>query len=172
MEKQSLKDKIKETFYIESTIRLAQGRLFVEAEEEKLWDENESLRDFLGSVARKNATISTVNRRMNIYKAFCEIAGYSINDMGTIDDTRLNWMKKRFFSQARGENPKLLISKEILNDWVAKAKILSSSDFNIEKRQLDVSVPKDHTCQSIDLEEKKFWDCKVCKHRSWANPNG
>ena len=167
MEQQSLKDKIKETFYIESTIRLAQGRLFVEAEEEKLWNGDESLRDFLGSVARKNATVSTVNRRMNIYKAFCKIAEYSINEMGTIDDTRLNWMKKRFFSQAKGEDPKLIISKEILNDWVAKAKTLSTTDFSIEKRQYEKPVSPNH---NHNWEEKKQWNCDECGDRTWADP--
>jgi len=172
-EKEELKKKIEEAFHIEASIKLRIGMMFHEAEKIGVWEEGENLRDFLGSLGRKRANTSTVNRRLNNYRALCTVGGYYISDIETIDDSRISWIRKVFFSQDQSGDIKQVASKLELEDWIQKARPvheggLSTTDWNIEKRvHLHLTITEhDHTWSG-----KEYWDCKLCGQRTWVEPN-
>lgn len=162
-----LQNKIIETLGIYKMAPDLVGKYLSEAEE--LWTEDRTLRDFLGS-PEVQLTFPTANRWVNIYKAFCKSAGYLIKDL-IFNKSKKNWLYKTFFARDLNGNLKSIISKDNLDEWIAKAKTLSVTDFNIEKKQFDSPVPENHTCSSDGSEKKTYWDCSVCHQRHWEGPN-
>ena len=170
---EEIKQKIREAFDIEESIELRIGLLFTEAEDLKVWDGQETLKDFLGSLGKKRAKRSTVNRRILNYKAFCRIADYNIDEIDNIDSSRLSWIRETFFARDLDGNLKLIIPKEKLDEWVERAKPvldggLSVTDFNILKKQYSKNIPEDHPHK---WNKKEQFECETCGEKSWVNPN-
>lgn len=161
--KQELKNKIIETLEIYRIAPDLVGQYLSGLE--GLWTEDDTLRDFLGS-PEVQLTTSTANRWANIYKAFCKGADYLIKDI-VFNKTKKNWIYKNFFARDLEGNIKPIISRDSLDEWISRAKILSATDFTIFKKQHDHPVSEDH---KHEWGAKEQWECTDCHEKSWIDP--
>lgn len=161
-DKEVLKKKVIETLEIYRMTPDLVGQFLAELED--LWEDTSEYKDFLGS-PEVQLTVSTANRWINIYKAFCDSAGYLIKDI-VFNKAKKSWIYKTFFERDTEGNLKSTINKEDLDEWVAKAKTLSQTDWSIEKKQFENPITENH---EHTWNEKKQWDCE-CGEKSWLNP--
>lgn len=142
------------------------GESFYMAEEGDWFGKNGLERnDFIGDLQEKQKTIYAYE---GLYKSFCVVGEKTTDDLSSVDCSRLMKLKPYLFRSPKNELPEMLVTKEVFDEWVEKAKILSTSDFTIEFNQAFKLTKEDHECQ---WEKKDYWQCPKCGAKTWADPN-
>lgn len=157
---------------MKKAIELMLGKWFYEVKKNKDFEEiGKEKSEFMGEKSVKEATLVEYE---SVYKAFCEVAGYTIEELAVRDDmmARLKKLKRIFFKGGgREQLPELTGNKEDLDDWVEKAKVLSTSDFNLEFKQAFRKFKVDpENCKHENSTKHAYLNCKDCGERIWVDP--
>jgi len=154
-------------------IELMLGKWFYEVKKNKDFEEvGKEKSEFMGEKSIKETTLVEYE---SVYKAFCEVAGYTIEELAVRDDmmARLKKLKRIFFrGGGQGQLPELADSDlETLDEWVEKAKVLSTSDFNLEFKQAFKKFKVDpENCKHEHATKHAYLNCQDCGERIWIDP--
>jgi hypothetical protein len=154
-------------------IELMLGKWFYEVKKNKDFEEiNKEKSEFMGEKSIKETTLVEYE---SVYKAFCEVAKYTIGELAVRGDmlARLKKLKRVFFhGGGRGQLPELTVDRETLDEWVEKAKILSTSDFNLEFKQEFKKFKADpENCKHENSTKHAYINCKDCGEKIWVDPD-
>ena len=159
-------ENIKKIIKQKNSASLMFGFLLCQAKQEKWFKKNGiEEADFLGDI---RVNVKTAYSYEGLYKAFCKIGEYKVMDLADVDTSRLLKLKTCLFKSSAKGLPKLKVEKSVLEDWIIKAKELSTTDFNIEFGQ--AFKDKSREDHQHEWEEKSYWTCSVCGMKVWADP--
>ena len=66
----------------------------------------------------------------------------------------------------------MTVDKDDLDEWVEKAKILSTSDFNLEFKQEFKKFKVDpEVCDHMNSTKHMYLNCQDCGERIWIDPD-
>lgn len=160
---------IKEIVDISTKLPLTLGGKFCEAKQNEWFEKNNiDINDFCGEIRISPKTIFGYE---NIYRAFIAVGGYSINDLVGISYPKLLKLKPVLFKSKKGELPELTVRKEIADEWIAKAKELSTTDFNIEFNQAFKHRKNPEECKHEKATPHAYLSCPECGEKIWIDPN-
>lgn len=159
-------NKIKEVVKFKNKLPLVLGQLLYKAKEDKWLEKNKMEKsEFLSEMGINEKTLFSYE---NIFKAFCLSAGYSVDELSSINFTRLTKLRPFCFKTKRKGLPEMKVKKDIIDELLASAKVLSTTDFNILIAQR-FKGKKIGECKH-NWKEKHLWRCRECGEISYVQP--
>lgn len=102
---------------------------------------------FAAYVESKGLNNKTTLARLNVYRTLVVEAGYLVDDIKDISWNKL----QRILPEIRGK------SKDVVDEWVEKARCLSRQDLDLEKKEEKANEGFDNK-----LSYPSLWRCKRC----------
>jgi hypothetical protein len=152
-------NEIKEIIDISKKLPITLGGKFIQAKDNEWFEKNGTdPTDFYGEIGINQKTINNYER---IYKSFVVKAGYSINELTGISYPKLLKLIPVLFPDA---------PKETIDEWINKAKLLSTTDFNIEFNQTFKDKKNPEDCTHENATKHAYLTCKECGEKIWIDP--
>ena len=149
-------------------IPLILGKMFYEAGENEWFEKNGiEIEDFYGEIKVSHKTIYAYE---GLYKVFCLTAGYTIDQLSEVTNSRLAMLKRALFETNEDGDYELKVTKEVLDEWIEKAKLLSTTDFKIEYKQAFSDKKNPDDCNHENAAPHAYLACPDCGERIWIDP--